>query len=252
MKNKDIESSNEDSMKLTDQELNKVYRDRKISLPHKSQIRNLRQYKDLTDEQFEEKFTKEYLGLEPERQWENRIQIKIKEIGEDYNLDDLKINDKYTLRALAAAIIRLEDWDSVLGKLMLKMDDQVMLKIDKISSIQSSLRGDISKMQDDLKISRKSRRSEKEEDAITFMEDLKVKAKKFYEQKMMYVFCPKCNTLLSTMWFLYPQFKTNMIKLKCHRDLGDGLVCDGEVNITSEWLLNNGMRNKKDIPESVR
>jgi hypothetical protein len=43
-----------------------------------------------------------------------------------------------------------------------------------------------------------------------------------------------------------------MIKLKCHRDLGDGILCDGEVNITSEWLLNNGMRNKKDIPESMR
>jgi hypothetical protein len=242
----------EPSIELNKQEMNKIYREKKISLPHKSQIRNLRQYKDLSNEEFEEKFTKEYLGLEPERQWENRIQIKIKEIGEDYNLDDLKINDKYTLRALAAAVIRLEDWDSVLGKLMLNMDDQVMLKIDKISNIQSSLRGDISKMQDDLKISRKSRRSEKEEDAITFVEDLKVKAKKFYEQKMMYIFCPKCNTLLTTMWFLYPQFKTNVIKLKCHRDLGDGIICDGEVNITSEWLFNNGMRNKRDIPEALR
>jgi RNase P subunit RPR2 len=107
-------------------------------------------------------------------------------------------------------------------------------------------------MQDDLKISRKTRRSEKEEDAITFLEELKTKAKKFYEQKMTYIFCPKCNTLLATMWFMYPDYKSNMIKLKCHRDLGDGLMCDGEVSITSQWLLENGMRNKKDIPESMR
>jgi hypothetical protein len=101
-------------------------------------------------------------------------------------------------------------------------------------------------------MSRKARRSDKEEDMVSLVQDMKIKAKKFYEQRMMLIFCPKCDTLISTMWFLYPNFKSNEIKLKCHKDLGDGLVCDGEVHVTSQWLLENGMRNKKDIPESMR
>lgn len=249
----DVSELFEDSVKVDDLTLKKAYKEKKIAVPYKSKLRNLKQYKDLTDEEFEEKFSKEFLGLAPEREWEHRIQIKLAEFGQDYNLDDLKINDKYSLRALAAAILRLEDWDTLLGRLLAEnITDVTMMSIDRISKIQSDLRRDIGTIQDNLKISRKTRRSEKEEDAITFLEELKVKAKKFYEQKMMYVFCPKCGELLATMWFLYPKFKSNVIKLKCHRDIGDGVMCDGEVNITSEWLFENGMRNKKDIPESMR
>ena len=249
----DLSGLFEDSVDVDDLTLKRAYKAKKLSVPHKSKIRNLKQYKNLTDEEFEEKFTKEFLGLEPEREWEHRIQIKLVEFGKDYNLDDLKINDKYSLRALAAAILRLEDWDTILGRLMSGgIDDSTMMSIDRISKIQTDLRKDIGSIQDNLKISRKTRRSEKEEDAVTFIDDLKIKAKKFYEQKMMYIFCPKCGELLATMWFLYPDYKSNVIKLKCHRDTGDGVMCDGEVNITSEWLFQNGLRNKKDIPESIR
>lgn len=220
---------------------------------YKSKIRHLRQYQNMTDEEFDAMFDKKVQGVVPDATWERRIQKKLDEFGEDYDLSDLKINDKYTLRALAAAVLHLEDYDSVIGQIKSAgIDDANMYRLNTLSKIQTDIRSDISKMQDDLKISRKTRRSEKQEDTISFIDDLKKKAKKYYEQKMMYIFCPKCNTLLATMWFLYPQFKSNVIKLQCHRDIGDGIVCDGEVHITSAWLLENGMRNKVNVPDSMK
>ena len=207
----------------------------------------------MTDDEFDEMFDKKEANILPNKQWEERIKAKLDEIAVDYDLSDLKINDKYSLRALATAILHLDDYDIIVGQIKSKgVNDGNIFVLDKISKIQTDLRSDISKIQDDLKITRKSRRSEKQEDAISFMAELKIKAKKYYEQKMMYVFCPKCNTLLATTWFLYPQYKTNVLKLKCHRDLGSGIICDGEVTVTSEWMLNNGMRNKDDIPESMK
>lgn len=233
--------------------LKKAYKDKKISVPYKSKIRKLKQYADLTDEEFDELMAKKAMDIEPDQEWEKRIQIKLAEFNKDYDISDLKMNDKYALRALASATLHLEDYDNVIGKIKKEgIDDRNIFKLEKLSKIQEGIRSGISKLEDDLKISRKTRRSEKETDAISALETLKKKAKEFYEQKMMYIYCPECNMLLATMWFAYPDYKSNSIKLQCHRDLGGGLKCTGEVHITSEWLFNNGMRNKQDVPESLR
>jgi hypothetical protein len=241
----------EEEPSLSPLSINQRKRTKRATVPYKSKIRNLKQYASMTDEEFEEMFAKKEIGILPDKYWEERIDKKLKEFGEDYDLTDLKINDKYDLRALAAAVLHLEDYDMIVNKINADgISDGNIYILNQVSKIQTDLRSDIAKIQDSLKISRKSRRSEKQEDAVSALEEIKAKAKKFYEQRMMYIFCPKCNELLATMWFQYPQFKTNKIKLQCHRSI-DGVVCDGEVEITSAWLLENGLRNKKDIPAEM-
>jgi hypothetical protein len=235
--------------------LRTAYKYKRLTVPDKNKLRNLKQYKNLTDDEFDEKFIKKAMNVETNRDWEKRIQIKLEEFRKDYDLDDLKINDIQGLRALASSVIRLEDYDTIIGKLLEEgggVSENNILVVERLSSIQQHLREGISKIQDDLKISRKTRHSEKEEDAVTFIEELKKKAKKFYEQRMMYIFCPECHELLATIWFQYPQFKTNVIKLKCHREFPDQRICNGEVTITSEWLLAHGMRNLDNIPDSMK
>jgi hypothetical protein len=71
--------------------------------------RNLGQYKDLSDADFEALMTKKALGIEPSRVFEERIAKKWAEFEQDYDLSDLKINDRDTLRNLIQSQLNLED-----------------------------------------------------------------------------------------------------------------------------------------------
>ena len=121
-------------------------------------MRNLVQYRNLTDEEFDDKYGKIVLNVSPSMEFEKRIIKKLSEFEKDYDLNDLKINDMDTLRALVQAQISLEDYEQVLYKERSKevsLDNIVM--IDKIQKVMSDLRSDISSFQNDLKITRKFR-----------------------------------------------------------------------------------------------
>jgi hypothetical protein len=122
--------------------------------------------------------------------------------------------------------------------------------MEKINNMMTTLRRDISNMQNDLKITRKVRKGDKEESVINYIEDLKLKAKKFYDQKMSYVFCPKCNMLLATVWTLYPYGK-NKITLTCNRKLQNGDLCNTTFTVSSKELVEKrGSNNQELLPES--
>ena len=230
--------------------------DKKLAIPenYKKQTRNLVQFRGMSDEEFEDQWVKKALEIEPSALFEKRIKSKLDEFEQDYDISDLKINDKETLRALVQAVISLEDYEQIMFTARsngLGLDN--IMVMDKINKIMSDLRGDISKLQDDLKITRKIRKNDQETSLVDYIESLKVKARKFYESKMAYIFCPKCNVVLGTIWTLYPEQKKNKIKLVCKRDLGDGNICDGEAIIgTDELLENRGTNNKEIMPESMR
>jgi hypothetical protein len=116
----------------------------------------------------------------------------------------------------------------------------------------TDLRSDISKLQDDLKITRKLRKSEKEQTVVSFIFNIQNKAQEFYEQKMSYIFCPKCNMLLGTIWTLYPDEERNKIKLVCNRKTEEGEICGTVVMVGTKELLENRSTNKKDIPEAIK
>lgn len=233
-------------------ELNDQLDQKGLAYPNKKRLRHLKQYQNLTEEEFEDAYARLVLGVRHDREWEKRIILKMKQFERDYDLSDMKINDTNNLRLLASANLRLEDYDSVIGQVTAKGVTQSNINLLKeVGNLQKDLRDGIGKLEDLLKISRKVRKSEEEDSVPVFLDELKKKAKQFYEQKMFYVFCPKCNMLLCTTWFLYPD-KHNQIIVTCHNKLPNGETCDGDVKLTSASMLKTKMsNNSKVMPESM-
>jgi len=214
----------------------------KVRDPRK--LRNLKQYKDLSDEKFKEvmeEFDNAITVVDYE-DFEERVIEKLEEFGKDYDLSDMKFNDMETLRALCQAIVALEDWEEEMFALRATGDFRYSLTIiDKLSAVMTNLRRDISKMQEDLKITRKIRQATREESARAELQRQKDLATKFYEKRMMYIYCEKCNMLLTTAWFLYPG-KENTVSVKCNRQYTDDEgkvigVCDYVTKVSSNELL---------------
>lgn len=219
----------------------------------KKRMRNLAQYKGLTDKEFEEIMETKTIGIEHSRALEDRIQNKLLEFGEDYDLSDLKINDRDTLRALIQAQLTLEDYEQYLyGIRSQGMNEHTFFLVEKLQKAMSDLRVDIGKLQNDLNITRKIRKSDQDVSVLAYITGLKEKAKKFYDSKMSYIFCPKCNMLLGTIWTMYPNNEKNKIALVCGRVMPDGSTCGEKVIIGTKDLLANRGTNKKEItPESM-
>ena len=225
---------------------------KRFAIKNPERMRNLKQYKNLTDDEYAEVISQMEMNAAPSFALEDRINRKWKEFESDYDLDDLKINDRLVLRALIQALLQLEDLEQAANKLReegIQSTSVAMLR--ELNNMSVGLRKDISGMQEDLKITRRHRKGDKEANVISYLEDLKMRAKQFYEEKMSYIFCPKCGMLLATIWTQYPDKKGNSVKLICRRDLGEGNSCNTEVIISTKELLENGGTNKKDIPESL-
>lgn len=217
-----------------------------------SRMRNLSQYRDLSDADFDKAMEKKVLGMETSEAFEKRISDKLAEFEKDYDLSDLKINDRDSLRALIQAHITLEDYEQHLFKARSEgISEASLFSIEKFQKAMSDLRADISKLQNDLMITRKVRKSDKDASVLAYMSDLQDKAHKFYESKMSYIFCEKCNMLLATIWTLFPEEERNKIALVCNRDMGDGAKCGHKTIVDTKTLLRNRGTSKTEItPES--
>jgi len=219
--------------------------------PSKNKLRALKQYRNMSDEEFDEVFDKIVTGHRENKEFENRIQRKIDEFSKDYDLSDLKSNDLLTLRALAQAFITLEDFENHYYSLRKNedIDDVNIVRIEKINNVLSSLRKDISNLQNDLKITRKIRKANQEESVIAFIETLKQKARNFYESKMLIVRCPKCGTWVGSIWALYPDDKKTKATFHCNRKFPDGSHCDTVFTVSTAELLR---KKDEEIPASIQ
>lgn len=218
-----------------------------------SRMRNLAQYKDLSDTEFNQLMQDRSAKQEKSKSFEERITKKLEEFGEDYDLSDLKINDKDTLRALIQAQLTLEDYEQYIYIVRSQgINENTIYLLEKLQKAQSDLRNDISKFQTDLNITRKIRKSDQDVSVLAYVTGLKEKAKKFYDSKMSYIFCPKCDMLLGTIWTMYPTNERNKISLVCSRVLPDGNTCGEKVIIGTKELLASRGTNKREItPESM-
>lgn len=215
--------------------------------------RGLKQYKNLSDAEFEAAIAQKALGIEASDEFEKRINKKLQEFENDYDLSDLKINDREALRALIQTVLSLEDYEQYMFKVRAAgITQDTVFTTEKVQKIMSDLRSDISKLQGDLNITRKVRKSDQDVSVLAFIDGLKDKAKRFYDSKMSYIFCPKCNMLLATVWTQYPDNERNKIALVCGRHMPDGTECGEKVIIgTKELIKNRGTSNKKITPESM-
>jgi hypothetical protein len=190
----------------------------RMTLPNKAKIRNLKQYKDLTDEEFDEvwKEREEALNISPEM-LEARVEEGLAELSDDYDMEDMKSNDMIQIRALVLAQIQLEDLEKTAFSQRQNVDSQSVQILEKVNRILGGLRRDISDISNDLQLTRKIRKQSKEASVIHALKDLKSKAHRFYKERMLYVFCPECKMLLSTIWLNYSDESINNIELKCNR-----------------------------------
>lgn len=184
----------------------------------KKKLRNLQQFAEMTDEEFDEYYNSlvEQTRIDPQVQ-DEQIEEKLKEFESDYDLSDMKINDKLVLRNLIISLLSLEDLETKFAGLRMDVSEETIVLLDKLSRVMASLRSDISSMQNDLKLTRKIRKEGQEENFMTWLDNTKRKAMKFYEQKMLYIFCTECKMLLANVWLLYPDEELNEIELHCKR-----------------------------------
>lgn len=225
--------------------------DRRGKSTNKNKLRHLAQYRNMSDEEFDTLMVDKEVGLAVSQDFEKKIEQKIAQFSEDYDLSDLKINDKEILRGLIQAIISLETYEQMLFNLRADgITPENIIVVEKLQKTVAELRKSISDYQNDLNITRKSRKSDQETSVLAYIESLKDKARRFIESRHSYVYC-ECGMLLSTVWTLYPE-ENNVMKFKCHRKLDDGSFCGKVTQVTSKQLLENRGTNRKDIvPESL-
>ena len=127
--------------------------------------------------------------------------------------------------------------------------------IEKLQKMISDLRTDISRQQNDLKISRKIRKGDDREDVIQKIATLTERANQFYKQKMAYIICPSCDMLLATIWVQYPEVD-NELTFVCNRKKGGrepAILCSHKFTLSTKelWSQNTATNKPEVLPESI-
>lgn len=219
-------------------------------------LRNLPQYRDMTDDEFTDAIEEKEFGKEDSSDdFRERVAQKITEISKDYDLSDMKSNDILMLESLAKSMLALDDLEEVAYEERKNVSYENLSKLDKVQKMISDLIGDISRQQNDLKISRKIRKGDDREDIIQKVASLKEKANLFYKQKMAYIICPKCDMLLATIWVQYPEVD-NKLTFRCNRRTGgrnSEILCNHKFSIgTKELWKQKAVTNAPEVlPESI-
>jgi len=218
-------------------------------------LRNLPQYRDMADEDFNKAMDLRMVQASENPDFEARIEATLRSFAEDYDLDDLKVNDMMTLRALAQALITLNDLENYYYELRTS-DNGItggnLTLLRELHKQMSDLRSDISKLQDDLKIVRKTRQSDKAQSILEVIEDLKQKARKFYAEKMVYIFCPKCNLLISTIWTMYSEEEKNELTLRCNKKQANDEPCGHTFTVQLSELVKDGTNKPEILPDTLK
>ncbi len=219
---------------------------RRLYIPSKRRTRNLVQYRDMTDEEFEE-FWQETYGENSEEddqeilaELKARIKEKLDELEKDYDFSDMKANDMMQLESLVLAMLQLDDLEKEVYKRRNDISDTNVLALEKLNKMLSQLRADISTISTDLQLTKKIRNKSKDISIVKRWDDLSKKASEFYKQKMLYIFCPDCRILLANVWLIYPEEDKNKITLFCDR-------CNTKHEINLKELYDTGNKNLPDV-----
>jgi hypothetical protein len=206
-----------------------------VSTKNKNKIRNLKQFRDMTAEQFEAHW--ETLQDEPTEDVQERIDKIMEEFSVNYDLRDMNANDKLALEELAKIFVLLED----LGRVeRAALESGEISKLRSISSIKKEYLENASKIQIDLNITRKSRQTEVEA-LESYLPSILKKAKNFYERRLSYVYCPDCSMLVCNTLFTNWN-DDNKLVLTCPRK-----TCNRKFEVTSEYLANHRNKNVEGV-----
>lgn len=222
---------------------------------NRNSLRNLPQYRELTDEEFDAKFPVEEVKFVPrDDQTEEKITKLLKDFEENYDLTEMLPNDMVILKNLAHAMVSLDEYQNTLTQIRRSGVSEANISlVDTLSRVCTGLRTDISRMQDDLKITRKTRKTEKVESVMQEVDNVIQKGRKFYQEKMLYIFCDHCGILLGTIWSLYKDTKNDTLVLECRHKREDGTICGNKQKVNLTEIRNSGGSNRLDLmPERMR
>ena len=205
------------------------------------QLRNLPQYRNKSVTELE-------VILEGimEGKTEEKVQEVLASFEENYDLSDMSANDMLGLRNLAHYYVYLEN---INGKTDEALREGNINMVERLIRTAERVQKSITDIQTNLAITRKQRKSDKEQDVVSLIDDLKARAKKFLESRLSYVYCPECKMLLANVWFLYPDEERNVLRLRCNRliDADSGKMCNHEFTVTAQFLAENENRNIEGV-----
>lgn len=193
----------------------------------------------------------EYTILEETyEEYQARVSAKIDELHEDYEINDLKANDRFTLEELAKALVTLENLDLQLFELR-KDVERNLTAIKDLSNVVNQSRTSIAKMQDTLGISRKMRKDSGSETAREELNRQKEIAKDKLRDVLDYIYCEKCTELIGNTWFQYYD-EDSEISIVCgrkyyHPETAEiTRTCGHVTTISSKTLLEQEGTNHPD------
>ena len=201
------------------------------------QLRNLPQYRDKSVTELEETLARIVEGG-----IEEKVQEVLASFEQNYDLSDMSANDVLDLRNLAYYYVYLENLN---GQIDVALRNSNTGEVEQLIRTMERMQKSVTSIQTSLAITRKQRKSDKEQDIVSAWEDVKVRAKKFYDNRISYVYCSECKMLLANVWFLYPEEERNALRVRCNRiiDSDSGKTCDNEITVTSQYLVENSNRN---------
>lgn len=201
-----------------------------------AQLKNLPQYRNKTQKELEQISEQLYYG-----NTEARVKDTLDKIINDYDVSDLNANDELALLNLAQIFVRLDDVERMIDQ---SMASNEIADVQRLNNIAASLRKDASQLQNDLNISRKARKGDDETDVLNQWVLLKSRAKKHLENRLAYIYCPKCKMLVGNIWCL-DWSANNVLRMHCTRilDSDTGEICNHKFKVTSKELKELGNRN---------
>jgi hypothetical protein len=191
-----------------------------------AKLRNLKPYRDLSDEQIREKLRQRAIDRAPKQRsnkktvedYDKRFNSKLDNLTKEYALDMNNSNDVENLHLLVRLQIQNEDLSRDIAAIQrqdrLSVEDYRSLKT--LGDFQTGTINAITNIQDKLGISRKIRKEKQVDDIPQFINGLLEKAKQEFDTKTTVISCPKCKIELFRFWLNFPHLENKMdISLTC-------------------------------------
>lgn len=191
-----------------------------------ARMRNLKPYKDKTDEEIREIFARrkprikralveEALVVD---EYDKRFQEKMEILQTEFAIDMNNSNDAESLKNLVRLQIQLENVVRQIEDLQKDVnpsrDDVLVLK--NLGDFQRQVMTSLADIQEKLGISRKQRKEKQIDDIPQWIEAVLNKAKTQFDRKTVIVQCPKCMLELARYWLNFPKEKNDIeMSLTC-------------------------------------
>lgn len=214
-------------------------------------LRNLKYFKDWTDEQIQEWYRlrhgdDEAPPPEPpdlntqlpstvttsvdvsfnEEEYKKKYNTYLAKYRKEYSVDMNETNDAEALKALVRYVIQLERVNEiVMEEQSSKSPDHRVLK--GLGDFQRSLQMNLNELQEKLGITRKARKEKQHDDIPQYIKSIQEKAKDFWNRKTLPVRCEKCHIELARYWLNFPdKVKKVNFEIICEK-------CDEKISYVS-------------------